>query len=525
MLSSVKTEDMANKTINMHKIRQIIRLKQEGKSNRKTALMLGLHRETVRRYVNQMKELGISYEQLLQEEDSILDSVFEKPKFEKLNKERLDKLYSYFPAMDKELGRVGVDKWNLWREYKEKESEGYTYSHYCREYNRWKKSHEVSAHFEHKAGDKLYTDYTGAKLYLTDRFTGEMTPVEVMVATLGYSQYTYVEATLTQKKEDFILAIENALHYMQGVPQGIVTDNLKAAVVRSCKYEPQLNETFESFALYYGTAILPTRARKPKDKAIVEGAVNIVYKRIFAPLRNCVFFSLGELNAAIRELLAPYNGVDFKGKDYSRKALYEQNEKQELKPLPVERYALKNYAWHTVHKNSHIYLSEDKHYYSVPYQHIGQKVKVVYSSKEVEVYAHHVRIAFHKRDRRNHGYTTQSEHMPSTHRFVSEWNAERFLSWASEIGEPARQLVERILESKPHPEQAYKACLGVLGFAKKVGKQRLNDACSRAMYYNSYGYRIIKRILTQGLDKELPQRELPLNIPVHENVRGESYYQ
>lgn len=516
---------MANKTINMQKIKQILRLKQEGVSNRKVGLMLGVHRETVRKYVNQVIELGMSYEQLLKEDEAVLDSIFEPYKVPKTSKERLNRLLEFFPGMEKELSRVGVDKWNLWAEYKEQEEEGYAYSHFCRAYSKWQQKRQVSAHFEQKSGDKLYVDYTGNKLHIVDKHTGEIKAVEVLIAVLGHSHYTYVEATLSQKKEDFIGAIENALHYFGGVPKAIVTDNLKAAVTRSCKYEPQLNETFESFALHYATTILPTRAYKPKDKAIVEGAVNIVYRRIFAPLRDITFFTLRELNAAIRELLEKYNSINFKGKDHSRKTLFEQVELGELSGLPTERYELRNYNWQTVHKNSHIYLHEDKHYYSVPFKHISQKVKVVYSGRDVEIYAHHNRIAAHIRNRKPYGYSTQQDHMPSTHRFVSEWNPERFLSWAASIGEPTRHIIECILENKSHPEQAYKACVGVLGFAKKVGNERLNNACSRAVYYQSYGYHIIKKILDKGLDQQPVQLETPCNIPVHENVRGQGYYQ
>lgn len=516
---------MANKTINMQKIRQILRLKQEGVSNRKAAQMLGVHRETVRRYFNQIVELGISYELLLKEEDSVLENIFEKHKFPKANKGRLDRLHDFFPRMEKELSRVGVDKWNLWSEYKELESDGYAYSHFCRAYNSYCQKQQVSAHFEHKSGDKLYVDYTGSKLFFVDKLNGEIKSVEVMVAVLGHSHYTYVEGSLSQKKADFISAIENALHYFKGVPKAIVTDNLKSSVTKSCKYEPQLNETFESFALHYSTTILPTRAYKPKDKAIVEGAVNIVYKRIFAPLRDITFFSLREVNAAIREQLEKYNSINFKGKDHSRKTLFEQAEQAELGSLPLERYELRNYNWQTVHKNSHIYLSEDKHYYSVPFKHISQKVKVVYSSTELEIYLNHHRIAAHRRDRKPYGYTTEKDHMPSAHRFVSEWNPERFLSWAKDIGEPTRFIVEKILSNKSHPEQAYKSCLGVLSFAKKVGNERLNNACGRAVYYQSYGYHIIKKILDKGLDKDPVQLEIACTIPVHDNVRGQSYYQ
>lgn len=515
---------MANKLISMEKLRQIIRLKQDGYSNRKISQMLGLHRETVRRYIFQMEALGLNCELLLKEDDSVLHGLFEKPKFSKINTDRLLQLQEYFPKMEKELGRVGVDKWNLWSEYKQQEPEGYTYSHFCREYKRWKRTQDVSAHFEHKAGDKAFVDYTGKKLFVVDKQTGEIKTVEVFVAILGFSNYIYVEATASQKKEDFIMATENALHYFGGVPQGIVTDNLKSAVTRSCKYEPQLNETFESFALHYSTTILPTRAFKPKDKALVEGAVKIVYRRIFAAIRNTTFFSLGELNAEIRKLNMLLNANNFQGKDHSRKTLLSQVEIKELKILPAEKYELKNFRWLTVQKFSHIYLSDDKHYYSVHYKYNGKKVKVAYTNTQVEIYLEHERIAVHRRDRKPSGYTTIKEHMASVNRFVSEWSPEFFLTWAGGIGESAKQFIGKILESKAHPEQGYRSCLGILCCAKKVGKERLNNACSRALYYGDYKYSIVKNILNKGLDKEPVQLEIHCTIPVHENIRGEKYY-
>ena len=319
-------------------------------------------------------------------------------------------------------------------------------------------------------------------------------------------------------------SMENALRYFGGVPQALVTDNLKTAVTRSSKYEPQLNETFESFALYYNTTILPTRAFKPKDKPLVEGAVKIVYRRIFAPMRNTTFFNIEELNAEIRKLNILLNANNFKGKDHSRIALLNQVEIKELKPLPDERYELKQYRWLTVQKTSHVYLSEDMHYYSVHYKYNRQKVKVAYTNTHVEIYYEHVRIALHRRNRKPYGYSTQKEHMPSTNRFVSEWNPDFFLSWADGIGEPTKKLIEKILESQTHPEQGYKSCLGVLSFTRKVGKERLNNACERALSFGEYKYSIVKKILDKGLDKEPIQQEVQFVIPFHENIRGETYY-
>lgn len=514
---------MSNRTIMILTLKQIIRLKAQDISNRKVAKSLNIGRKTVNKYVKRIEQLDLHYRDLLLLSDSSLDELFEKPENLCNEGNRKAILWSWMPYIEKELKRVGVTRWNLWAEYKNKHPDGYSYSIFCTEYQHSQEQHGVVMHFEHKAGDKLYVDYTGKKLEIVNRETGEVTEVEVLVAVLGASQYTYVEATKSQKKEDFIGAIEKALYYFDGVPRAIVPDNLKSAVTKASKYEPRLNETFEDFALHYETTILPTRSRKPRDKSLVEGAVNIVYNRIFSVIRDRVFFNLPELNIALRELLENYNAINFTGKDHSRKDLYDQIEKQALVPLPNGLYEFKTYACVTVLKSSHVWLLEDKHYYSVHYKYLGEKVKLIYTMSRVEIYFKAERIAFHQRNLYPYKYTTVREHMPTAHNFVSDWNPERFLSWASGIGEPTKTVIEKILQSKNHPEQAYKSCVGILGFAKKVGNERLNNACGRAILYQNYSYTSIKNILENALDKEQVQ-DLQYTMPVHDNIRGEDYY-
>lgn len=515
---------MANTPIRMMTLKQLIQLKAKGLKNRQTAKVLGVSRRTVNKYVKRIEQRGLLYEELLKCDEPELEKLFESPK-PASSDERLKVLEQWMPYLDRELKKVGVTRWNAWAEYRNQHPDGYGYTRFCTHYQQWKKRSDVSMHFEHKAGDKLYVDYTGSKLYITDRKTGEPRAVEVLVAVLGCSQYTYVEATLTQKKEDLITAIENALHYMGGVPGGIVTDNLKAAVSKASKYEPVLNETFQDFALHYGTTILPTRSRKPRDKGLVEGAVNIVYRRIFSVLRKSTFFSLADLNLAIGELLIAYNMIHFQGKEHSRKDLFCEVEKAALASLPVSRYELRKYAFLTVLKSSHIWLVEDKHYYSVPYRYLGEKLKVVYTFTQVEIYAKAERVALHRRSVQPYRYTTVKDHMPSSHNFVSDWNPEKFLSWADGIGTPTRSVIEKILASKSHPEQAYKSCVGILGFARKVGNERLNNACKRAIYYQSYSYQGVKSILDKGLDKQKVTEEKQYVLPLHDNIRGKDYYQ
>ena len=275
----------------------------------------------------------------------------------------------------------------------------------------------------------------------------------------------------------------------------IVPDNLKSAVTKSDKYEPSLNETFEDFAEHYGVAALPARAYRPKDKALVEGAVKITYNRIYTALRDKNFYSLDELNQAIWKALDSYNDVLLTGRDYSRRQLFEEIEKDELQPLPALRYEFKKQAYVTVMKDGHVSLREDHNYYSVPYRFIGRKVKLTYTLNKVQVYYKYECIATHNRTMRKYYYTTLTEHLASTHRFLSEWNPVRFIKWAKEIDKDVEVFITNILDNRPHPEQAYKSCLGVLNIEKKVGMERLIKACRRAIEFGNYNYMSFKTIL------------------------------
>lgn len=346
------------------------------------------------------------------------------------------------------------------------------------------------------------------------------------MAILGYSQLTYVQAVTSQRKEDFIAATENALHFLGGVPRALVPDNLKSAVVKADKYEAELNPDFLDFANHYGTSVLPARSYKPRDKAHVERAVNIAYSRIFAPLRNQVFYSLKTLNAAIAKLLDKHNNKNFQQRPVSRKTLFEQEEKHLLSPLPVERYELKKFKEATVMKNGYIQLSEDKHYYSVPYRFIGCRVKVIYSTTQVSVFYNRERIAYHARSSKRYGHSTVHDHMSSSHQFVSEWNPDKFINWAAAISPTVGDYITRILEAASYPEQAYRSCVGILSYEKKVGRQRLIQAVERATYYGAFNYTIIKKILQSGLDQLAFGEDTATGqtLPEHPNIRGASAY-
>ncbi|MGR3317630.1 MAG: IS21 family transposase [Candidatus Anammoxibacter sp.] len=371
---------MAGKPIDMSRLRKVLKLHAQGKSKSFISDYLKLSRNTVKKYIRQFSRLKVTIEDLNQMDDVKLEELFIKPQQEELSP-KLKALYTFFPYAEKELKKTGVTKMLLWREYKEKNPEGVQSTQFCEHYNRWSKRVNVKPvmHMVHKAGDKMFVDYAGKTLQIIDKQNGEVIEVQFFVSVLGASQLTYAEVTLTQKKEDFITSVENAMHYYKGVPDAIVPDNLKSAVTKSNRYEPTLNETFLDFSEHYGTTILPARAYKPRDKALVEGAVKILYTRIYSKLRDQVFFSVKSLNKAIWKEMEKHNKINFTGKAYSRKDLFDEIEAHKLSLLPQERYEIKQQAIATVMQNGHVLLGQDKHYYSVPYTHIRKKVKLLYS--------------------------------------------------------------------------------------------------------------------------------------------------
>lgn len=516
---------MANQAISMIKIRQILRLYCKGYSKLKIAEQTGISRNTLKKYIKEFTTIRLTFEEINELSDKELEDLFVKPDDKPLN-ERLQTLFNLFPSIEKELKKKGVTRQILWEDYKRSYPDGLGLSQFKHYYSQWKAQVNPTMHMEHKAGDKLYVDFAGDKLSIIDEQTGEVKSVEVFVAILGASQLTYVEAVMTQQKEDFIAACENTLHYCGGVPAAIVPDNLKSAVTKSSKYEPTINETFADFAEHYATTILPARAYRPRDKALVENAVRIMYSRIYVKIKKGVYYSLESLNAAIMVELELHNQAHLRGRNYSRRQQFEEIERSELIPLPPLRYEMKKYQYATVAKNGHVGLVADKHYYSVPYKFIGKKIKILFSRHSVEVYYNYERIALHNRTKSPYQYTTEKEHLASTHRFVSEWTPEKFITWAENIHEDVKLYILKILDRKQHPEQAYKSCVGILSFAKKVGNDRLIKACTRALGYGAYNYKTIQKILERELDlRDMPDETDHLKMPSHDNIRGEDYYQ
>lgn len=517
---------MAGKTIDMSKLRKVIKLYVQGKSKVFISSYLGLSRNTVKKYIKQFSGLKITNEELEKLTDLDLDELFNVQQESELTPKMKD-LENFFPRVEKELKKTGKNLNILWEEYKVKHPDGFQRTQFAVHFNRWTKRINAKAtmHMSHKAGDKMYVDYAGKTLEIIDRESGEVIDVEFFVAILGASQATYAEASMSQKKENFIESVENALYFFEGVPEAIVPDNLKSAVTKSNRYEPTLNETFLDFSEHYGTTVLPARAYKPRDKSLVEGAVKILYTRIYSVLKDQQFFNLESLNKAIRSLLEKHNASNFTGKPYSRRQLFEELDKPMLKPLPQERFEIRKQAVVTVMNNGHVLLSEDRHYYSVPYFYIRKKVKLLYTEKTVEIYFGYNRVAVHPRIKSPHNYSTVKDHLASTHQFMTEWNPERFIAWAESIDVNVKHLIIQILNKKQHVEQSYKSCAGVLSLEKKVGAERLIKACSIALDYGIYNYKIVENILEKKLDElSEPTDDQEKTLPKHPNIRGNKYY-
>jgi transposase len=350
----------------MSKLRQVLKLYCQGLSKLHISKSTGLSRNTVKKYLNILAGLKTTWEEVSKLSDKDLDELFCKEP-EQIADERLVALHIYFKENDKRLQQRGFTLLRLWEAYQPEHPGGFSRTTFYHHHNLWRRRAKPSMHMEHKAGDKVFVDFTGEKLHVVDEQTGEIKAVEVFVAILGASQLTYVEAVETQRVEDFISCCENALHFFGGSPNAIVPDNLKSAVIKTNRYEPNLNENFEAFADHYSMTVLPARAYKPKDKALVEGAVKITYIRIFASLPEKIPASIKDLNAQIFTLLGTHNNTAFKGRSYSRQEQFDEMESKTLQPLPQNRYELRRSLHATAMKNGHVCLSVDKHYYSVPF--------------------------------------------------------------------------------------------------------------------------------------------------------------
>lgn len=514
---------MAN-TLDLMDLKQILTLHLDGLSSRKIGDMLGIHRNTINRYLRFFNASQYTKEELLSKGNEELLKLF--PSHTTIKNPRYDELMRYFEKMNQQLDHPGFTFLFHYNEYRQQSKEPYSYTQFMEHYHRKFPREKGSMKLEHKPGHEVFIDFAGKKLQIINKETGEIIPVEVFVAILPKSQYTYVEACLSQKREDLIDCMTNALSYYGGVPKAIVSDNLKSAVTRASKYEPEINRSFKDFARHYNCVINPTRGYSPQDKALVENAVNLVYQRIYYPLRQMTFFSLEDLNREIRRLLGPYNDLLLQLRQASRRELFQSIERELLKPLPKTSYELKDYRRAKVQKTGYVYFSPDKNYYSVPYRHIGKRTQIQYTKSMVEVFYNHERIACHRRNPAPGVYTTNENHLSSTHKAYRQWSPDYFKKKASRHGEHVLLLIERLLRESDYPETAYKRAMGIIQLHRDYSSERLNNACQIALNVETYSYKRIKNILKNNQDKDFEplKDESQTHIPFHSNIRGASAY-
>ena len=510
----------------MRKIKDILRLRHEaGLPYRGIANALNIGYGTVVDYLNRAEHAGLAWplpEGMLERDLGRL--LF--PTQTATGQRRFAE--PDFPTVCQELKRKGVTKLLLWQEYRQRHpDDGYCYAQFCHRYKVWLGCQQRSMRQVHRAGEKLFVDYCGPTMTLVNPDTGEFREAQVFVAVLGASNYTFACASWSQKQADWLNAHVKAFEFFGGVPELVVPDNLKSAVRKTHRYEPDINPSYQQLASHYQCVIVPARPYKPKDKAKAEVAVQIVERWIIAKLRHQTFFTLASLNQAIRLLLDDLNQRPFKKLPGTRLSQFEQLDKPALRALPAQPYQYADIKQARVHIDYHI--EYDKHYYSVPHHLVKQAVEVQATDSAVAIYHQGQRIASHPRSYRQGAHSTCQEHMPQAHQAMHGWSPERFLSWAGDIGTETREVVSCLLQEKRHIEQSYRRVLALLSNAKKYGRGRLNKACGRALLIGSPTRSSVESILKQGLDKiavETPHNTVQeeLSLDDHENVRGEEYY-
>lgn len=516
---------MARKRLSMRKIKEVLRLHFEHQlSHRTIARSCGISHRTVKEYLRRLSQSGLSWplpDDL--DEGSLCIRLFpHRKKSISLPRPQMPEM----TYLHQELRRPGVTLERLWEEYRAREPQGYSRSRFYYHYRRWAKTLNPTMRQEHTAGEKVFVDYAGKKPEIVDPDTGEIKEVELFVGCLGASSYTYAEATLSQTLPDWIGAHIRMLEFFGALPAILVPDNLRSGISRACRYEPDANPTYQDLADYYGLAIIPARTGKARDKAKVESAVLLAERWILGGLRERTFFSLAELNEAIREVLEKLNSRKFQKLDVSRKDLFEQVDLPAMRPLPATRYEYGEWRKAKVHIDYHIEVIYN--YYSVPYSLIHKTVEVRLTAATVEVWYQGTRVASHPRLYGKGAHQTLDIHRPASHRQYLEWTPERILTWAAKTGPWTEALMEKVMASRRHPEQGFRSCLGILRLAKKYTPERVENAARRAVAIKGYSYRSVHSILERGLDSQPlpepkpPQEPLPL---FHSNIRGKHYYQ
>jgi transposase len=507
--------------LSMRKIREYLRLRFEGGlSARQIAASLQVSRSSVGEYERRFAAAGLSWPL----PDALSDRELERRLFPPPPAVPADaRVVPDWAVVHQELRRPGVTLMLLWEEYRAAHPEGFGYSWFCKRYEAWSGALDVVMRQTHRAGEKLFVDYAGQTVEVVDPASGEIRTAQIFVAVLGASNYTYAEATWSQGLSDWIGSHVRAFAYFDGVPAILVPDNLRSGVSKAHRYEPDLNPTYLELANHYGLAVVPARVRKPRDKAKAETGVQIVERWILAALRHQSFFSLSALNTAIAALLERLNQRPFRKLPGSRRTAFETIDRPALRPLPLTPYV---YAtWKRVRVNIDYHVEVDGHYYSVPYTLVKQALDVRLTEHTVECFHQRQRIASHVRSPLKGRHTTIAEHMPKAHREFAEWTPERLVRWAEKTGPATAGVIGHIMANRPHPQQGFRSCPGILRLGERYGNDRLEAACARALRLNACRYKSIESILQRGLDRQALPEQQRLDLPAaHDHLRGPGYF-
>ena len=515
---------MPAKRLSMRKLKEVLRLRFEHKfTNRAISRTCSISPTTVAEYINRFDRSGLKWPLSEDLDDiSLQRKLFPEPPPAKPPEKRQMPDMKY---LHQELRRPGVTLLLLWEEYREREPDGYSKTQFYYHYRCWANRLNPTMRQEHKAGEKVFVDYAGKKPEIVDPHTGEIRDVELFIGCLGASGYIYAEATLTQQLPDWISSHIRMFEFYGAVPSLVVPDNLKSGVNRACRYEPDLNPTYQDLCDHYQLAVLPARKRKPRDKAKVESAVQIAERMILGGLRDMTFFSLAELNDAIGKVLDKLNNRNFQKLDVSRRQLFEQLDRPAMRELPPKRY--EDGAWKKAKVNIDYHVEVERSYYSVYYGLIHKTVDVRVTAATVEIWHQGRRIASHPRIYQKGRHLTQDAHRPPSHKKYLQWTPERILAWGRKSGPWTEALMGKVMESRKHPEQGYRSCLGILRLGQKYTPERLEKACLRALTIQGYSYKSVKSILERSLDTQPLPEANPAPTPIgcrHENIRGPDYY-
>jgi transposase len=512
---------MPGERLSMRKVRELLRLRWERQlPQRVIANSLRLSQASVSDYLSRARRAGLTWPLPDGLDDAQLEALLFPPTPDVPSDQRPMPDWS---AVHRDLRRPNVTLALLWEEYRGATTDGFGYSWFCDLYREWTGRLKPTMRQVHIAGERLFVDFAGHTMEVIDAATGEIHRAEIFVAVLGASSFIYAEATASQALPDWIGAHVNALNAIGGVPRQIVSDNLKAGITKACFYEPTVNRTYADMAAHYRTAIIPARPYKPRDKAKVEVGVQVVQRWILARLRNRRFFSLAELNRAIRELADNLNDRPMRGWGTTRRALFEQLDRPALQSLPPTSYEYADWKRCRVNLDYHIEIA--KHFYSVPFRLLRQEVEARITAKTVEIFHRGKLVATHLRSLRPYRPSTVADHMPSSHRRYRDWTHERIQREAAAIGGDTAALVEIVLRSRPHPEQGFRSCIGILGLRKRYGAERLDAACAKALTLGTRSYSSVAAILKNKQEsKTAPQRETDQPSLLHDNIRGPGYY-